>query len=317
VVRQYTIAPNQLPVDSFKDQRYAYDLGYSAPFGDGGRYAIGGSYSTEHDYSSYSFNAGVSQDFNHHNTTISLALNHEGDTSSPIFGTPTPLAQMDGSVKGSSRSKTVENVVLGITQAMSRNWLMELNYSYGDTSGYQTDPYRVVSVVDATTGGPLHYLYESRPDSRTRQSIFMDNRVALFSTIADLSFRSYSDSWGIRSVTAELSDRIPLPLHLYIQPGFRYYRQSAADFYRPYLVNGAPLPVYASSDGRLGDFNARTNSLQLGLDFGHSELYLRFENYAQHGQSHPAGAIGGLANVNLFDGVSANSVMVGYSFAFR
>ena len=317
VVREYDIAANKLPVDAFRDQRYAYDAGFSAPFGDGGRYSIGGGYSTEHDYSSYSLNAGLSQDFNHRNTTLSIALNYEGDTSSPIFGTPTPLAEMSGDVKGPSRSKAVENVVLGLTQAMSRSWLVELNYSYGDTSGYQTDPYRIVSVVDGTTGAPVRYLYELRPDSRTRQSIFMDNRVALFSTFADLSLRSYSDSWGIKSFTAELSDRIPLGSHFYIQPGVRYYHQGAANFYRHYLVNGDPLPTYASSDGRLGDFDARTNSLQFGLGFGHSELYIRFENYAQHGRSHPVGAIGGLANENLFDGVTANSVMMGFSFAFR
>lgn len=317
VVRQYTVPANQLPLDAFKDQRYAYDLGYSAPFGDGGRYSIGGSYSTEHDYTSYSVNGGVSQDFNHHNTTLSLALNYEADQSSPIFGTPSPLTQMSGDTKGPSRSKTVVNVVLGLTQAISRHWLTELNYSYGETSGYQTDPYRVISLVDGTTGAPVEYLYESRPSSRTRQSVFWDNRLALLSTFADISLRSYSDSWGIKSLTAEISDRIPLFGHFYIQPGVRYYHQTAADFYRHYLVSGNALPTYASSDGRLSNFNAQTNSLQLGLDFGHSEIYMRFENYSQHGQTHPAGAPGALAGENLSDAVSANSVMIGFSFAFR
>lgn len=317
VVRQYDVPPNQLPLDAFKDQRYAYDLGYSAPFGNGGRYSIGASYSTERDYASYSVNGGLSQDFNHHNTTFSIALNYESDDSSPIFGVPTPLTQMSGDAKGPSRSKDVANVVLGLTQAMSRNWLVEVNYSYGDTSGYQTDPYRVISVVDGATGTPLEYLYESRPSDRTRQSVFVDNRVALFSTFADLSLRYYRDSWGIKSFTAEASDRIPLFGRFYVQPGVRYYRQTAADFYHHYLVSSDPLPAYASSDGRLGDFDAHTTSLQLGWDFGRSEVYVRFENYAQRQQSHFASAPGALADENLSDAVSANSVMMGLSFAFR
>ena len=317
IVRQYTTPANQLPLDpGFKDQRTAFDFNYSTPLGTRSRASVGASYSTERDYTSYSFNGGFSQDFNQHNTRLSAALNFEFDQSRPFFGTPTPFTVMSGTQKDSARSKTVENLVVGVTQAMTRNWLLQVNYSYGSSSGYQNDPYRIISLVDSSTGAPLQYLYESRPNQRTRQSLYVGNKIAVGGTFADISARLYHDNWGISSYTVEASDRIPLGSSFYVEPGVRYYNQTKADFFHDYLANGSAMPRYASSDSRLGEFSADTVSLQLGLQFFESsEIYLRAEGYEQHGQSHPAGAIGGLANQNLFTGVRANSVMLGLSLS--
>lgn len=317
VVRQYTTPANQLPVDpGFRDQRHAIDLNYSTPLTSTLRGSIGGGWSQERDYRSYSFNVGASQDFNHHNTTLSALINFESDQSSPIFGAPAPFTVMNGDVKGGSRSKTVMSVVLGVTQAMSRRWLLQLNYDYGASNGYQTDPYRIISVIDGSSGAPLQYLYESRPDSRIRQSFYLGNKIALLGTFADISARAYHDSWGINSITLEAGDRIPLFSNFYIEPSYRYYRQSKADFFRDYLVGGQPLPSFASSDSRLDAFKATTAGLQLGYNFGPSDIYLEWEGYSQKADRRPD-APGALAGENLFSGVRANSVMIGLSIAFR
>jgi hypothetical protein len=47
-----------------------------------------------------------------------------------------------------------------------------LSYSYSDEHGYQSDPYKLVSIVDPVSGQPAEQLYESRPDSRRKQSLF-------------------------------------------------------------------------------------------------------------------------------------------------
>ena len=44
--------------------------------------------------------------------------------------------------------------MLGLTEVMTRRWLMQLNYSYDAQSGYQNDPYRIISVVDPISGEP-------------------------------------------------------------------------------------------------------------------------------------------------------------------
>jgi hypothetical protein len=64
--------------------------------------------------------------------------------------------------------------------------------------------------VDAVSGQPTAQLYESRPDSRRKQSIFLDNKVHLSQDVVDLSLRVYKDDWGIKSITADLRYRYQL-----------------------------------------------------------------------------------------------------------
>ena len=316
--RQYTTAPGVLPVDpGFNDQRFAGSIGWSQPLGRNTKAGLGGSYSTEHDYRSITGNLNLSQDFNAHNTTVSVAGAFELDTSSPYGGTPTPLTVMSPQMKGPPQDRRVGDVVVGLTQVVTRRWLVQLNYSYGLSNGYQTDPYRVISLVDAVTGEPTSSLYESRPNSRHRQSVYLDNKVNLGRNIVDVSGRYFWDSWGVRSTTVDVSDRFAVTNAIFIEPHARWYRQTAANFYRYYLVAGQPLPQFASSDTRLGAFTGLTFGVTLGLKVGEfSELYLRGEYYDQSGNGHPAQAIGQLAQQNLFGAVKAANLMAGFKFGF-
>ncbi len=314
---QYTADPNTLPVDhGFRDQRYAVDLNYSVAVDNVSRFTIGGNLSTEHDYSSLSGNFGVSRDLNDRNTTISAAVSVEMDTSKPYFGTPEPMTAMSGATKGGNRTKTVVDAVFGVSQVVNRYWLAQLDYNIDQVSGYQTDPYRIISVVSGTTGAPVRYLYESRPTSRLRQSLYFGNKIALGPTVADASMRVYHDSWGINSLTLDVAERVPVTRWMYVEPHLRYYSQTKANFFHDYLVSGQALPAFASSDSRLGKFTATTVGLKVGVHMGPGELYARAESYDQKGTSHPAGAPGALAQENLFSGVKATSVVLGYSFGF-
>lgn len=311
--------PHVLPIDhGFKDQRYAVDAGYSFLLGSDTRVSVGGAGSWETDYRSYSASLGVSHDFNQKNTTAAVGVNLEYDQSRPFGGTPPPLAPIDGIVPtGANSSKTVTSVVAGITQVINRYWLAQINYSYGFAKGYQNDPYRLISVVDRVTGGPVQYLYEARPRSRERQSVYIGNKVALGAHVLDLSARAYKDSWGVKSITVQAADRIPVTSWLYVEPMVRYYHQSAADFFRYYLLSSPKLPDFASSDIRLGKFDAVTVGVKLGVKVGRSnELYVRADYYRQTGDKHPAGTPGDLPRENLFSGAKAASLMVGYSFLY-
>ena len=322
LAREYTASPGELPVDKgFHDQREAGNIGWSQPLAGLSRVGAGFGYSTERDYQSISGNASVAQDFNTKNTTVSLAVNYEADTIFPYGGVPTPFTGMSSDLKGPDTSKKQMDFVLGLTQLVNRYWLVQLNYSYGLSDGYQNDPYRIISQVDPITGEPNGYtnaLYESRPDSRRRQSIYLDNKVDIGPNVADLSFRYYTDDWGINSTSAELSDRLALVRGLYIEPDVRWYQQTAADFFHYYLVLGQPLPRYASSDTRLGKFSALTYGLKLGFSVTKtSEIYVRGQFYSQSGDGHPADAIGQLKQQDLFGGVNAISLMTGYSWYFN
>ena len=55
---------------------------------------------------------------------------------------------------GGSDSKDVLDLLLGVTQVLWRVDILRVNYSYSDSSGYLTDPYKILSVVDPVTGDP-------------------------------------------------------------------------------------------------------------------------------------------------------------------
>jgi hypothetical protein len=95
----------------------------------------------------------------------------------------------------------------------------------------------------------------------------------------------------------------------------RWYRQTAASFYRYYLVGNQAIPQYVSSDTRLGSFDGITFGTKFGLAVGQGgEISLRGQYYMQSGNQHPSNAIGQLAHQNLFPSLNAVSVMLGYSF---
>lgn len=318
--RQYLAAPNTLPVDKgFKDHRGAFSFGWSQPVGGISEVGFGGSYSREQDYQSITSNVSVAQNFNSNNTTLNLSLNTELDSSFPYGGVPTPFSQMSPDwKKTSTKQKTQLGFVFGITQILTRRWITQLNYSFDAQSGYLNDPYRILSLVDPVTGEPNSYLYEKRPDQRTTQSIFWDNKIDFDPAITELSFRYFKDNWGITSKTAELSERFNIGRSFYLEPNVRWYQQSAANFYHPYLVAGGSLPPYATSDYRLGKFQALTYGAKIGVDVtNRSEIYVSAEYYQQTGNSHPAGAIGQLAQQDLFPATKAAVVFVGYTWDFH
>ncbi len=312
------VPPNTYPLDhGFYDRRIAGHLGWEQALTQNFKIDGGIAYSKEHDYRSESANIGISQDFNSHNTTLSAALNYESDLSFPIGGTPTPLTQMNGNWKGPDAALHEIDAVVGLTQVMSRRWLTTLSYSYTDEHGYQSDPYKLVSIVDPVSGQPGEQIYESRPDLRRKQSVFFDNKFHLTSDVISTSLRGYRDDWGIKSLTADLRYRWQMGTTFYLEPHLRYYTQNAADFFHYYLISGEAVPQYASSDTRLAKFHAETYGVKLGIPFNEfSEINLRVEYYDQHGNGSPAGAIGQLQQQNLFPDLKAYTLLLGYTFAF-
>jgi hypothetical protein len=204
---------------------------------------------------------------------------------------------------------------------MTRNWLSEFNVSVDRFTGYMNDPYKFISVINSA-GGTAGYEYESRPDQRTRKSAYWENRVAWNSRISTaLSLRYMTDDWAVRSDTAQLHLRWSLSNRdRYIEPTVRWYRQTAADFFTPFLVSTDKAATgYESSDTRLAAFHAMTYGVKfaqklegLGGRAG-SEFSVRAEYYQQtlDVRTPVPDALQGL---DLYPGLKAVLVEVGWRF---
>ena len=98
---------------------------------------------------------------------------------SPFFtevGTAVPvhtIAAASGAVTGGggeedsgpheSRKKHVIDGNIGLTRVINRRTLMQFNYGLGISTGYLTDPYKIISMIDGTSGETVGYITEQRP----------------------------------------------------------------------------------------------------------------------------------------------------------
>ena len=293
---QYTAAPGETPLDdNFKDTRVAIDGAYSAPLTELLRWSGSLGVSKEYDYLSLYGGATLSRDFNQRNTTVAFGLNVEAASINPDGGVPTPLTPMNapGTRAGAkdSDTKQVFDALLSVTQVLSAKSLGVFGYSLSQSSGYLTDPFKLLSVVDDITADPTtvapSYIFEKRPDSRIKHAIYAQYKYFAFDRdVFDVSLRLMTDDWGIASQTLDTTYRWNFAENQYLEPHLRYYQQSEADFYRVALADGEENTVeFASADQRLGQFDAITAGLKYGRTLeGGNSWSVRLEGYTQAGK---------------------------------
>jgi hypothetical protein len=317
----YTIAPGQLPADpNYHDTRFAAGANWTMPLTRVDRLSVGGKFSVEDDFISATVDASIAHDFNDKNTTVSFGLYNEYDSLHPIGNTPVPGNDVTSLVRTGGKSKDGVGALLGVTQVMTRTWLSELNLSVDRFTGYLNDPYKITSIIDSA-GNTTGYEYESRPDHRTRKSAYWENRVAWTSQLsAALSLRYMSDDWSVRSDTAQLHVRWSWSnRERYVEPTFRWYRQTAADFYTPFVDAARQNGGFESADSRLGAFHALTYGVKYAQKLpglgsrAESEFSVRVEYYQQtFAERVPVPA--GLQGLDLYPGLKAVLVQLGYRF---
>ena len=306
--KSYTAEPGETPLDdTFRDTRVAFGVDWEMGLDRLSRLTLGGNFSKEYDYLSLGGSATYTRDFNDRNTTLTTAVAFNLDVIEPEGGIPSVLQPMVNedfirNRDGTDDDKTITDFMVGVTQVISRQTIMQLNLSLGQTDGYQNDPFKIVSVIDPVTGlpangsffdtattGNLPYLYESRPDSRDRTVLFFKTVHHLDEDVIHFSYRYYDDDWGINSNTFDLRYRYELE-DSYLQPHIRFYTQDAADFYRHNLQLGTDVdPVsgqasidYVSHDYRLAKSETTTIGLKYGIPLdNNSEFSVRGEVITQ------------------------------------
>ncbi|ASF14547.1 DUF3570 domain-containing protein [Shewanella sp. FDAARGOS_354] len=328
---QYTVAAGETPLDdTFHDTRVQANANWSQVLNpdwkvNGGVYA-----SKEFDYMSMGINAGVERGFNKDNTTLFLGTSYSFDVVDPVGGRPVALSTMairdnftsdeayrsafDATRQTSSDDKQTADLMLGITQILNQRWLLQANYGLSSVSGYLTDPYKVLSVVD-NNGTTENIVYENRPDSRLKHSFYMMTKGALDSGVVDFSYRYTTDDWDLTSHTLETHYRYYFSGSFYGQLHLRYYQQAAVNFYQPFLMAESPLPEFASADYRIGDMSAYTVGVKFGhrLSGGHEMTY-RLEYYQQDPKNNGTELPGQLQNYDLFPTQKAITAQFSYSF---
>ncbi len=313
-----TTTASQIPTAAFKDARAAFDGEWGVPIGSLFTANLTGHASKEKDYRSLGTTATFSLDVLHRRFTLTGGGGVNHDLVDPVGGTVVGLT--DGAVPYSTspQEKNVSSVVGGITSVVTRRWLLGVSGTQEVERGYLTEPYKVISVLDPATGYPASQLREKRPDVRRRNGAMLSSVYHFTDDVLYVNYRYYWDDWDVRSHTLDLKYRHDLPNATYIQPHLRLYGQTQAEFFRYFLLQGDPLPAYASSDERIGPLRSATIGATYGFRIPNSpgEWGVRAEYIRQWGDGHPADAPGVQQTLDQFPPLDIGSLLVTYSLDF-
>lgn len=321
----YTVAPGTQPLyNQFKDTRINLASSWSAPLSRLWKYSVGFNGSTEYDYLSLGINTSLTKDSEDKNQAWTVGFSYTSDTVKPVGGVPTPQStmvapQLDQPKTGTTDNKTTYDLLMGFTQVLTRNWIMQTNLSLGYSTGYMNDPYKFVTIFDdnigATLGNPTSYIYESRPDSRVKTSIYVASKNSWNAGISSVSYRFLTDDWGLNSHTLESTFNFGLTDKWRLEPGLRYYKQGAVDFYRLALGQTQTAPMHVTADYRLGDLTTISPSVKIIRKLkDDKELSLILRYYQQTGDSKSFNAVGSQVGQDLIPKTDAYVIQVHYSF---
>jgi Protein of unknown function (DUF3570) len=243
----------------FTERRYELGLGYLRTI-DVGRVGalVRGSY--EPDYLSGFLGARFEHDFADKNFTLALSAGAGRDRVSNAGAQGPFVTKIEERL-----SSTLVSV--SATQVLSPNTIGSVTYDLGRLSGYLENPYRSVITADGLVP-------ERVPDTRTRHALAAVVRRYLPGTETTVigAYRFYLDDWGVLAHTPEVRVIQQAGPDLEVGMGFRYYWQTAADFFQPtYPTSDPQMEPFLTDDPKLARFHGETISAKfavLGDAFG-------------------------------------------------
>ncbi|HTL68059.1 MAG TPA: DUF3570 domain-containing protein [Lacunisphaera sp.] len=241
---------DQVPLTNLTERRKAWNADFARQFAPL-RIELGVANSRERDYVSTGWSVNTLTDFNQKNTTLLAGLAGTDDDVKVFYQAPWA-------------KKRSHDLIAGVTQLLDPQTSVTFNLTWGRSTGYLNDQYKLVEKrMEVAPGVFLPFTFgENRPDHRTRwialagvNRAFPEQHGAI-----DASYRFYHDTFGTDAHTIEIHWLQRLGQQFILEPEFRWYDQTAANFYHYRLddtaivpVSGPPRPQgpFYSSDYRL------------------------------------------------------------------
>jgi len=242
-----------------------------------------------------------------------------------IESTYDSLGRRSGAVLNGNRQDW--GTQLGLTQVLNKDAVLELNMGYIRSTGFMANPYKLVyafnfeALPEQDLSQPLLFIgqqarIEIRPDERNQfnWNLGYNQYIAPLDAALHFDYRFAHDDWGINAHTFEADWAQPIGSGWTVTPRVRYYSQSGADFYTPFLTilttgydtpaldsngdaildgDGNPVtnhidttkvPKYYSSDQRLSGFGALSGGVTVAKQFAKGvSLETGFEYYTHQG----------------------------------
>lgn len=214
----------KLAASPYKEERKQKSLSFDYLRGKS-TYSAGVIDSKESDYTADTAFFSISQDMFGDLTTVSLTYKRGwNDIFRNVQGDRDPNFAQHSDTRG---------YALGLTQILTRNLIGVLNYEVITDEGYLNSPYRSVRYFDESSATGFSLESEVYPRTHTSNAVSGRLRYYLpYRAALDGSYRFFSDTWGVNAHTAEVAYTHPIWKRWVFDGRLRYYRQTAADFYR-------------------------------------------------------------------------------------
>jgi len=184
------------------------------------QYSVSVAGSDENDYTANTASFDISQDMFGDLTTLSVGFSRGWDE-----------VRKRGD-KEFSEPVDRRSYRVGLSQIVTPKLMMGLAYETITDEGFLNNPYRSVRYLDPDSPAGFAYQPEVYPRTRTSNAASLNARYFLpYRAALHGEYRWFTDTWGIDASTVRLGYTHPLGERWVIEGGYRWYDQSAADFY--------------------------------------------------------------------------------------
>ena len=153
------------------------------------------------------------------------------------------------------------NYRFGLQLIATPRLMTGLNYEAITDEGFLNNPYRSVRYLDETSARGFSFQPELYPHTRTSNAVALNARYFLpYRAAIHGEYRYYTDTWGIDANTVSLGYTHPWGKRWIFEAGYRWYDQTAADFYSD-LFPRADAQNFLARDKELSTFTSHMFSL--------------------------------------------------------
>ncbi len=208
--------------------------------------SMGYTSSEENDFDAQSAFFNISQDMFGDLTTISLGYARGWDE---ITKTGDPNFEEDADRQSYS---------IGISQVLTKKMLLALNLQTITDEGFLNNPYRSVRFIDPGNANGYSFEPEIYPRTRTSNAIAIRSIYYLpYRASIQGEYRFFTDDWGINAHNVGVTYTHPISRNWLLDFRYRYYTQSAADFYSD-LFPRAQAQNFLARDKEMSSYTDQT-----------------------------------------------------------
>ena len=240
--------------------------------------------SQEYDYQSFGFGLGLAKLYNEKNTEISVQSKVYFDAHKPQYPIELRGGFFDNNIRGSGTYAPLFN---GFSQLKRNTYALSLSFSQIISSRLQGAIFIDAVMQEGLLSSPLQRVYFA-----DRQDFFVGD-FQLADQVETLPFyrykypiggrlnyyfndwlmvrsyaRYYMDSWGMQGLTAELELPITISPSFSLYPNYRFYKQTAADYFFEKEVATSQETFY-TSDYDLSAFTSH----QYGMGLRYKDIF--------------------------------------------